>query len=237
MNQISITVAENWDKNILKRAEDLEKGTDLSYINIIKPFVINNVLKFSQPESEILDIGCGCGYLTNCIYECNRKKICGIDISKESINYAKRKYNNITFTQGSIYDIDKNKNYDLCLAIMLLNNIPDIDEFFKVLYRIISNNGKSIIVIPHPVYWTMKHIGVKNFNYLKENEMYEIPFRTKGRKDYDSLILYFHRTIQKYIKSILGNNFNILDIFELSENELRLENPDIMGIIIEKKQN
>lgn len=234
MYNINDTIAEKWDKNVLKRAEDLETESDFSYINYIKPYVLECILKYSSSSSKILDVGCGCGYLTNCIHKHNRVNILGIDISKESIKYASNKYKNINFLNGNICDISTSNKYDIALAIMLLNNMPSIDEFFSILYKVLCDKGKVIIVIPHPVFWATKHINHINFYYFNENENYEIPFKTKGRKDYDSSILYFHRSIQEYIRSILNNGFNIIEFRELPESNEVFANPDIIGIVIEK---
>ena len=90
-------IRNSWDKNVLTRSEDLEQGTDFSYLNYISPWVFSHVLENSDTSSVILDIGCGCGYLTNAVYMGGRHNIRGIDISSRSIEYAQSKYPNISF--------------------------------------------------------------------------------------------------------------------------------------------
>ena len=226
-------IAEIWDKNLAKRIEDLENETDITYIRYIKPFVLEKIIHYLDSDAAIIDIGCGCGYLTNCIYTKN-PNIQGIDISRKSIEYAQKKYNNISFECMNIYDIETHERYDAFTAVMLLNNLPNIDAFFKVAANILKIGGKGIIVIPHPAFWTIKHICEDKFSYLNSDLFYEVPFKTKGRQDYDSSIIYYHRPLQKYISCITQNGFKILEFCELPENESILSKPDLIGIIVEK---
>lgn len=99
-----------WDMNVHIRANDLECGTDITYTNIILPWVLKEVSHHSTEKSTILDIGCGCGFLTNAIYQSGRFAIQGIDISTASIAYAKRKYPNIFFSEQDFYSLPLSEN-------------------------------------------------------------------------------------------------------------------------------
>ena len=82
-NIINEKISRAWDRNVAVRAKDLEEGTDYSYIHIIKPWVLKETLRLTSETSTILDIGCGCGYLTNAIYVNGRHFITGIDFIAE----------------------------------------------------------------------------------------------------------------------------------------------------------
>ena len=63
---------------------------------------------------------------------------------------------------------------------------------------------------------------------------YEIKFSTKGRSDYPSNVLYFHRPLEKYFEYAKQNGFKVILVDELREDDTESV-PDIMGIILEKE--
>lgn len=215
-----------WDSNVAVRASDLEQATDYSYINIIKPWVIKKVICQTKPESNIMDIGCGCGYLTNAIYENGRQKIRGVDISLSSVDYAQKKYPNITFLCQDICEVEINQSFDLCLAVMVLNNIPQIEKFFSATRKLLHPSGRIIVVIPHPCFWPNYHLCNDEYSYSKE-KIYEYQFATKGRSDYKSQVLYFHRKTETYLRYARQSGFKLTDYQELAEGQ-GFKDPDIL---------
>ena len=226
-------IANSWDRIVYTRAQDLINRTDSSYVEIIEPWVVNETLENTNEASRVLDIGCGCGYLTNLIYCNGRKNICGIDISKESIKLAQKTYHNLTFDCQDIYTARFKNLYDICLVIMVLNNMPEIKAFFEILFSTLNIGGKSVIVLPHPCFWPNKHINNQHYEYMREDS-YKIKFATKGRKDYNTFIRYFHRPIETYLDTIINSGFSINKVVEFVEKDNNI-NPDIIGIIISKQ--
>lgn len=228
-NIINEKISRAWDRNVAVRAKDLEEGTDYSYIHIIKPWVLKETLRLTSETSTILDIGCGCGYLTNAIYVNGRHFITGIDLSRKSVLYAQRKYSHITFAQQNIYSISTGIKYDLGLAVMLLNNAPDMKALFEAIARLLKHNGNLILVLPHPAYWPQKHIKRSSFSYLEEKR-YSFPFSTKGRKDYPANVSYFHRPIESYLESASEAGLELVTRKEFVE--IRGDGlPEILGLI------
>lgn len=225
-------ISRAWDKNVVVRAKDLEDGTDYSYTHVIKPWVLRETLQFTSTASNILDIGCGCGYLTNAIYEHGRHSITGIDLSPKSISYAQKKYPHITFTQQDIYSISTDTKYDLSLAVMVMNNVPDTWILFHAIAGLLNQNGYLILVLPHPAYWPAKHLKITPFPYFEEKS-YTFPFSTKGRKDYPSHISYFHRPTESYLTSAQTAGLHLIDCKEFSEMAEDTK-PEILGLIFQK---
>ena len=226
-------ISDIWDKNVYIRALDIENNTDYSYTTIIKPFVVTESCRMSNKSSSILDIGCGCGYLTNAIYENGRCFITAIDISKKSIIYSSNKYPHIEFIHQNIYSMPKTKFYDLALAVMTLNNLEDIEIFFSVLNDILKPKGILIIVLPHPCFWPSQHIKDESFSY-SEIRCYETEFSTKGRQDYPSKIHYYHRPLEVYLENIRNYGFQIEYCKELVEKSIKNIPPDILGFVLKK---
>lgn len=227
-------IAEAWDSNIQKRALDLETQTDTTYNTIIKPWVLQNSQKYISKNKKILDVGCGCGYLTNEIYQLGGKLVLGIDISSKSIDYAKKRYPLIDFQYEDFYNISKNEYYDLCFAIMTVNNMPNIYDFFIKAYDVLCDEGILFLVIPHPIYWPAKHIPKQDFTYFVKSG-YKINFSTKGEKNYSSPIIYFHRPIEDYINAISSAGFSFEGFQEIIETA-NDHFPDLIGMILSKKR-
>ncbi len=142
--KINKKIADIWDMNVNGRIEDIISKADQSYISAIKPWVIRKIQDYSENTSNILDIGCGFGYLTDCIFQSNRKQIIGIDISKKSVENAIKMYPHIQFMNEDIYNFVSQTQYDLCTAIMLLNNLPNIDMFFEKLRELLKKTEKLL---------------------------------------------------------------------------------------------
>lgn len=233
IKDLNSKISKIWDENVQKRATDLEQNTDITYNTIIKPWVLKNISVMGIDKKKILDIGCGCGYLSNAVYNAGGKAISGIDISLKSINYAKAKYPQIEFSYQDFYTLSSDNQFDLCLAVMTVNNMPNIDAFFKKIYDILYDNGRLVFVIPHPVYWPLKHISLDEFCYLKQSN-YNVNFSTKGEKNYSSPIMYFHRSMEAYINSILSSGLKIELFNEIAETDS--DNvPDLLGIVLKKQ--
>ena len=218
-------IKNSWDKNVKTRALDLEKATDSSYLNLIMPWVVNKVLEKTSINSNIIDLGCGCGYLTNTIYNKGRHNITGVDISPASIDYAREKYPYISFVCEDICKTTDIQKYDLCLAVMVLNNMPNIKNFFNVIQNILTTGGTLLLVIPHPCFWPQQHLKEPDFIYAKE-KTYEFNFATQGCKDYSS-ILYFHRMLETYLDYIKDAKLILEDFHEIVEPNIKRK-PDIL---------
>ena len=225
-------IAKIWDLNLKIRAEDIENGTDLTYRQVIMPWVLSQLSCFVKKEHSILDIGCGCGYLTNAVYEKFGVSISGIDISSNSIAYAKKKYPHLIFEHRDLYNDAFQISYDSALAIVVLNNMPDLADFFSVVYKALKSGGHLVLVIPHPVFWTKKHLNSNLFLYMKE-DCYSVGFSTKGRSDYAAEILYFHRPLSTYLNCIAEAGFQIKRVCELCEITGQ-HAPDLLGFVIQK---
>lgn len=228
---LSDIVKQSWDNNLFTRANDIEQGTDISYLNVILPLVIEESINLSFSNSSIIDVGCGCGFLTNQVYQNGRKNIIGVDISPISVKYAKEKYPYINFYCADICHFDIAQKFDLCLAIMTLNNIPDIDGFFTAMNKSLKRYGKMIVMIPHPYFWPINHLHCQNYSYEKEIP-YVYKFSTKGCKEYKSTVYYFHRKRKTYYKLAKKYGFTVLNTKEIFDS-YNNSNPDILYMVLQ----
>src|SRR5688572_17599729 len=95
-------VAEEWNRLVLLRCEQIESGLDLSFTNVLLPMIIQ--MTNNLDLGKVLDVGCGAGFVTRKIAE-SSKNIIGIDISEVSVEVAKKrngKVKNIQFLHSSV---------------------------------------------------------------------------------------------------------------------------------------
>ena len=64
IDRFNILISRIWDDIVLKRANDIEEKSDYTYHHVIIPWVTDKIIEYTNNKSMILDIGCGCGYLT-----------------------------------------------------------------------------------------------------------------------------------------------------------------------------
>ena len=227
-------ITKAWDANVVLRAKDILGRTDYSYTKVIEPWMLEEILINTSDDSLILDMGCGCGYLAGQMCKNGRKNVVGMDISGKSVKYAKQLHPDIEFIHDNIYDFVYERQVDLCTAVMVLNNLPDVNLCMNKINRIMKDGGVFLAVIPHPCFWPEKHIKDPQFDYLQE-EKYKIKFATKGEKNYPSDILYFHRPLEFYFDCFTANGFDVKKFVELPERD-GMVNPDILGIVLKKKR-
>lgn len=233
IDRFNILISRIWDDIVLKRANDIEEKSDYTYHHVIIPWVTDKIIEYTNNKSMILDIGCGCGYLTEHIYQQGRTNIIGMDISKISIEYARKKYPYISFKEEDFYKIDDKNHYDLCLGNMLVNNIPDIKLYFETVARILKHDGILILTIPHPCFWPERHICNQNYNYMQES-YFRLPFATKGCHTYRTNVVYFHRPIERYLEECEEAGLSLLDYHEMTEITTDSK-PDLLGLVLLKR--
>ena len=100
------------------RSSKIESHNDLNPSNKIK-FISSIINQNSDDCLNILDVGCGLGFISNSISKEYRKsKITGVDLSEDAIKYAKKHFQNINFLCDSIEPGKKTYgNFDLIFAI------------------------------------------------------------------------------------------------------------------------
>lgn len=128
--------------NEIAQRYDTEFGNDYSDTPYIDKFL--NYLE----GKKVLDIGCGVGNLTKYIFN-KGFNVDGIDLSKEMLNIAKRKYSDINFFKMNMKDIILNKKYDgIMLAYSLFHlTKQEVLEVLPKYYNLLNNNGKMLLIL------------------------------------------------------------------------------------------
>ncbi len=205
-----------WDHNAAKRHEQILKGLDFSFDNVLSPTFIKLVHGIEDIKMQnILDVGCGSGILT---YRLSRLvgNIRGIDPSAKSIEIAKKEFGtikNLEFLCNSIEDHQINEKYDVVVSNMTIQAIKNIKKVFYSISRLMNKPGTFIFSIPHPCFWIeyRKKVGLdeyKNYSYGR-NSKYPITFSiSNDRIPLPSHVPLYHRRIEYY-----SNQLNLAGFF------------------------
>jgi ubiquinone/menaquinone biosynthesis C-methylase UbiE len=165
---------------------------------------------------KILDFGCGTGIYAKLLTK-KGAILKGFDISKDMLNIAKIENPNLDLRLGSAYKIPFNEKFDIVLASLVVNYLKDWDKMFAEVKRVLNSEGLFIFSTGNPVAEARKKvkIGKKKIsvlgNYFKEGKIYGAWKDNKGRK---MRISSYHKTYQTIIKTIIKNNFEIVDYID-----------------------
>lgn len=107
-------------------------GEDL--VNVLNPL----------PGEEILDVGCGTGYLANVVSE-RGAQVTGIDASPEMIAKAKHEYPAIDFMLMSATDIHLHRKFDAVFSNATLHWVLDKQAAIACIYNAIKPGGRFVM--------------------------------------------------------------------------------------------
>jgi 2-polyprenyl-3-methyl-5-hydroxy-6-metoxy-1,4-benzoquinol methylase len=161
-------------------------GKDINEIDKTHVDRYMEVTKYTN-EKKVLDLGCGCGYGSNLI-SLNAKSVDAIDNCREAIEYAKENWNNdnIKYINSDVIKINKNKKYDVVVALEIIEHIKD---YILLLNKLASITKEKIIIsVPHSTQpisvskWHFKHFQIGELNNILEGLDFTIDYiQLRGR--------------------------------------------------------
>lgn len=169
-------------------------GEDWEFINEIEDFALN-----FEPNSTIVDLGCGSGYITDFLTKKELNAI-GIDFSSEMIKIAKEKYPNNRFIIDDFINLKKyfkEDSIDGAILIYSLYFVPkeQLNEFFKTLSNVLKKGAKVLFVT---------QIGNEE-KYVKTSIMLESGVDEK---------IYVNYNMKEQLEKLLNNNNFTIDYFK-----------------------
>ncbi|TRZ79829.1 SAM-dependent methyltransferase [bacterium] len=186
-------------------------------------------------NKSILCVGCGSGEECNYIKSLGVKRIVGIDISKELINYAKKSYPDIEFYVMNMEKLDfPRSSFDFVYSSLVFHYLRDWTKALKGIYKVLKNDGILLFSTHHPIKWgaekdrigkTEKRskdkrwvlMGYVKYNDKKRYKIYGDYLNPRKVKDiwFDEFeISYYHKPLSLIIKKILDSGFKIVDFIE-----------------------
>ena len=115
--------------------------------------------RLRKKKLNILDIGCGTGYLEQ-FMKPEKNKILGIDVSRKLLARAKTKYPTATFKLQDAYSL-KDGSYDLVVENSVLHHLKDYKAILEKMTVLLKPNG-CILLGAEPNYYCYRY-----FSFLK----------------------------------------------------------------------
>lgn len=186
----------------------------LSGINSRHRYILRNLkLAGLKRNSTVLEIGCGLGMLTGFIAKSiPAGKIVGVDISPDSIEYAKKKYasnSNMSFRVDDMTDFKIGDTFDFVVFPDVLEHIPIEAHatIFKTIRQLVHDDSIILINIPNPPALEYMHV-----HYKSELQIIDQPLHT-----------------DKFLKAIYENGFFLE---QLSTYSIFFKEPDYQSMIV-----
>jgi ubiquinone/menaquinone biosynthesis C-methylase UbiE len=125
-----------FDQNAKSREKWLKRNR---YYNKL----LNSYLNFLiQPESKILEIGCGTGQLLNSL---EPKIGVGIDFSKEMIKIAASKYHHLKFEVANAHNFNLEDKFDYVILSNVVGYFNDVQQVFRNTKKNCTKNTRIIV--------------------------------------------------------------------------------------------
>lgn len=153
------------------------------------PFYLNELEKYIDEDSLIIEYGCGYGRLLNILYENNYKNIIGYDLSEEMIKRGSKEHPHLSLKViEHAQTLQKDNSVDcviLSTVICCIQNDFERKDIFDEIYRILKPNGV--------IYFTDFLITPTKY-YLNKYENYSDIFEHYGVFKNDENIIIRHST-------------------------------------------
>lgn len=177
------------------------------YGDIEQELTFLNKINILHHDHKILELGCGIGKLCNSLYENGYKNIIGTDISETSIKYGEIKYPQLTLKAMNATKLDFDNNcFDICLSFDLVEHIPNINDHFDEIYRILVPGGYYLFQTP---------------NILTNSIFETLQCRSFKWKNYHPS-LQFSWTLKRKLKNSGFSSVRYIKIPPLSDYKLKL---------------
>lgn len=171
---------------------------------------------FGKKNLQILDLGCGNGWFSNCISEADNL-VLGIDVNMLELKQASRVFQNnkLKFCYGDVFKAQLPVNYfDTVTLNASVQYFPNFQVLINRLFQVLKNEGE-IHLIDSPIYQVSEVAEAKNrtTNYYKSvgfPEMSEHYFhRTWNElKPFNHQVLYSPTSILNRVKKLVNSSYS-----------------------------
>ena len=148
---------------------------------------ILKAVKFLKPKSNsnIFEVGCGCGSTLKKINTIFKSNVFGLDTSQKAINYATKKNNLKNMFHNTFMSFKTKKKFDIIITGGFLYVTPDhlLKKTIKKIFQLMKNNSYLIV-------WD-----------------YDTPFSYNNNYKYDKNLKSYKRDLLKEINKIDKKNY------------------------------
>jgi len=159
---------ENIDKDDFIYGNYYDKyGSKNPAARILTDNFIKNVKAILKPldYSNMLDIGCGEGFITNEIASLKKSRVTGIDLGDEPLKKARSRYGDIEFVKCSAYELPfEDSNFELVATLEILEHLDTPEKALEEIKRVAKK--WIIFSVPDEPLWRI--LNVMSLRYLKD---------------------------------------------------------------------
>lgn len=179
---------------------------------------------------KILDLASGQGFFSH-VFARVGAQVSGVELSPELVKKARtHATSNEVFYIGSAEKLPSelaNESYDLCLCVLALQNIRNLDAVISEASRVLKQQGRFIIVINHPAFripkkssWGFDETQQVQYRrvdgYMSESSESIV---MQPRKYKSPTTVSFHHPLQVYFKSFFKHHFTVECLEEWVSNK------------------
>ncbi len=99
-------------------------------------------------DADILDIGCGTGWLMNLLLKNGARLVEGAEPSIRNARAANKLYPSLKVFNSAFESFSTERKYDLIISVMVFSHISDINSAFRKLTTLLKESGEAQIVVP-----------------------------------------------------------------------------------------
>lgn len=161
---------------------------------------LSEFLEFTDSPKKLLDAGCGDASESITIGDKSFEYF-GLDASKAMLLFAQE--NNVrNLVNGDIMHLPfQDRVFDAAISLWALQ-YRDVEESIREMTRVLKDDGRLFIVVPHPIYKLLKYSG---------------DYFSKGPHEEEGLgitrVNYYY-SFSDYINALIDNDFTIEQVIE-----------------------
>ncbi len=125
----------------------------LEYKDLHKLLIKNESLSKGKLIKDVIEFGCGTGWLTNSLMYYYNKNLTSVDFTEKAIEVAKnvsQKINKIAdFKHCNIFEYEDNRNYDLVISLGVLHHTFDCKKAFTKISKFVKPGGYLYVGLYH----------------------------------------------------------------------------------------
>jgi len=127
-------------------------------------YPLNKYLE-NKKSLNILEIGCGYGYLTHALNKSGFTSF-GVDVSENAIKFAIKNFGNYFKRVNDISDLLSLKNidkFDLIVATEVIEHVRNPKEFVENCFKLLKTDGRLILTTPNKDYFPSASVWPTDF--------------------------------------------------------------------------
>lgn len=142
-----------WDANAGFWLRIIREHRDRYRTELTDPAVFDAIADVT--DMDILDVGCGEGYMARELASRGARQVTGIDASREMVKAAEdAAVMGTSFSEASADNLPfPDRSFDLVVANHVLNDLPDLTGAAREFARVLRPGGRFIALMLHPCFY------------------------------------------------------------------------------------